>query len=183
MDKVMKRYLNDQISKEGFGKEYRPLEERSKQLEEQIPQLQGEIDFLKIQYLSSDDVLHEAQDLYSRWQTLEREEKRKVVENITEKIVIGKDDVTINLCYLPSGSEIMAEKQRGLIPALPFCHVVLKGKRALPGSCPNPLKTLGDHLRKRRLDLGLLQREVAKKLGVTTSCVWNSEGNATTPIC
>jgi TolA-binding protein len=114
MDKVMKLYLNDQISKEGFGKEYRPLEERAKQLEEQIPQLQGEIDFLKIQYLSSDDVFHEAQDLYSRWQTLEREEKRKVIENITERIVIGKDDVTINLCYLPSSSEIMAEKQRGL---------------------------------------------------------------------
>lgn len=118
MDKVMKLYLDDRISKEGFGEEYRPLEARARQLEEQIPALQGEIDFLKIQYLSSDDVLHEAQDLYSRWQNLEPAEKRKVVENITEKIVIGKEDVAINLCYLPSSSEIVAEKQRGLMGSL-----------------------------------------------------------------
>ncbi|HEV3374556.1 MAG TPA: recombinase family protein [Candidatus Acidoferrum sp.] len=114
MDKIMKLYLADEISKEGFGQEYRPLEARLKQLEEQIPQLQGEIDFLKIQYLSSDDVLHEAKDLYGRWQRLETDEKRKVIENIAESIVVGKDDVTINLCYLPSSSEIMAEKQRSL---------------------------------------------------------------------
>jgi site-specific DNA recombinase len=119
MDKVMKLYLNDQISKEGFGKEYGPLEKRSKQLEDQIPQLQGEIDFLKIQYLSSDDVLHEAQDLYSRWETLEQVEKRKIVENITERITIGKDDVTINLCYLPYSSEIIAENRRSLMDSSP----------------------------------------------------------------
>jgi len=119
MDKIMRLYLDDQISKEGFGTEYRPLEQRTKQIEEQLPRLQGEIDFLKIQFLSSDEVLHEAKDLYSRWGSLEAEEKRKVVENITERIVIGKDDVTINLCYLPSSSEIMAEKQRGLTDSSP----------------------------------------------------------------
>jgi site-specific DNA recombinase len=114
MDKVMRLYLDDKISKEGFGIEYGPLEKRLKQLEDEIPRLQGEIDFLKIQHLSSDQIFHEAQDLYSRWETLEQEEKRKIVENIVEKILISKDDVTINLCYLPSSSEIMAEKQRGL---------------------------------------------------------------------
>jgi transcriptional regulator with XRE-family HTH domain len=40
---------------------------------------------------------------------------------------------------------------------------------------------LGDHIRKRRLDLGLLQREVAEKLRVRPSTVQNWEGNATTP--
>jgi site-specific DNA recombinase len=114
MDKVMRLYLDDKISKEGFGIEYGPLEKRLKQQEDEIPRLQGEIDFLKIQHLSSDQIFREAQDLYSRWETLEQEEKRKVVENIVERIVIGKDDITINLCYLPSPSEIMAEKQRGL---------------------------------------------------------------------
>jgi len=43
------------------------------------------------------------------------------------------------------------------------------------------LKTLGDHIRKRRLDLGLLQSEVATGLGVTESCVWNWESNTSTP--
>jgi len=95
-----------------FGRQYRPLESRLKQIEDRIPELQAEIDFLKIQYLSSDQILQEAKDLYSRWPELTSEEKRKIVENITEKIIVGKDDVTINLCYLPSPSKMMTSRQR-----------------------------------------------------------------------
>jgi site-specific DNA recombinase len=114
MDKVMRLYLDDQISREGFGVEYGPLEKRHKQLEDEIPRLQGEIDFLKIHHLASDQIFHEAQDLYGRWESLEQEEKRQIVENIVEKITVGQEDVAINLCYLPSASEIMAGKQRDL---------------------------------------------------------------------
>jgi site-specific DNA recombinase len=90
------------------------LEERSKQVNEQLPQLQGELDFLKIKFISSDEVLTEAKDLYSRWPSLEPEAKRKIVENIIDRITIGKDDVTIDLYYLPSSSEMMVEKSRNL---------------------------------------------------------------------
>jgi transcriptional regulator with XRE-family HTH domain len=47
---------------------------------------------------------------------------------------------------------------------------------------PKSLKTIGDHIRKRRLDLGLLQREVAARIGVDQTTIYNWEGNATTPI-
>ena len=107
-----------------------------KKLEDQMPELQGEIDFLKIKRLSSDEILTEAQDLYSRWSDLGSEEKRKGVENITEKITIGKDDVTIDPCYLPSSSEIVAEKQRGLRGSLLASHMQLKGQL---GNCSNML--------------------------------------------
>lgn len=69
---------------------------------------------MKIRFFSSDQILAEAKNLYGRWQDLESEEKRKIVENITEKITIGQDDVTIDLCYLPSSSE-----QRGFRDSLP----------------------------------------------------------------
>ena len=110
----MRLYLDDKITADGFGTQYRPLEERSKQLENELPKLQGELDFLKIKFISSDEILTEAKDLYSRWPSLEPEAKRKIIENITDKITIGKDDVTIDLCYLPSSSEMMAEKSRNL---------------------------------------------------------------------
>lgn len=112
MDKVYRAYIDDKITMESFGRQYTPLEKRLKQVEEEIPEIQAEIDFLKIQYLSSDQILHEAKDLYSRWPELTSEEKRKVVENITERIIVGKEDVTINLCYLPSSSEMVASSQR-----------------------------------------------------------------------
>jgi len=37
--------------------------------------------------------------------------------------------------------------------------------------------TLGDHLRRRRFELGLYQKDVAVKIGVTTSTLWNWENN------
>ena len=59
--------LDDKITSDGFRHEYHPLEERAKQLSDRIPELQGELDFLKIKFLSSDEVLTEAKDLYGRW--------------------------------------------------------------------------------------------------------------------
>lgn len=102
IEKLLRLYMDDQISAEAFGRQNRPLEERQKQLEDEIPRLQGEIDFLKIHYLSSDQIHENAKDLYTRWSELQTEEKRNIVENITEQIVIGDGDVTINLCYLPA---------------------------------------------------------------------------------
>ena len=112
MDKLYALYLADEISREGFGSRYRPLEERHQQIADQVPHLQGEIDFLKVQYLSRDEILTEARDVYSRWFDLEPTEKRRLVEAITEKIVIGQSDIAINLCYLPPSAEIMAKEQR-----------------------------------------------------------------------
>jgi len=85
MDKTYKLYIDDEITSQGFGLRYKPLEERHQQIEDQIPELQAEVDFLKIQFLSSDRILTEARDLYSRWPQLTKDEKRKIVEKVTEK--------------------------------------------------------------------------------------------------
>jgi len=63
------------------------------------------------------------------------------------------------------------------IPALPFCKVTLKAQKPAPDAYPKKLKTLGDHLRKKRLDLKLLQKEVAQKLGVDEATICNWENN------
>ncbi|HKZ19449.1 MAG TPA: helix-turn-helix transcriptional regulator [Acidimicrobiia bacterium] len=52
----------------------------------------------------------------------------------------------------------------------------------MPEAYPRELLTLGDHLRKRRLDLGLLQKDVAARLGVTKDTVRNWERNRTEPV-
>src|SRR6266511_2668936 len=65
------------------------------------------------------------------------------------------------------------------IPALPFCHVTLRGRKPLPRAYPGSVRTLGDHLCRRRLDLGLLQREVAERLGADECTVTNWELNRT----
>lgn len=105
-ERTYRLYLDNQITSEAFGKFFKPLEERQKQIDEEIPRLQAEIDFLKINTFSTDQVMNDAHDLQSRWPQLEREEKRKIVECITNKIVIAKDEISIDLCYLPSSKEL-----------------------------------------------------------------------------
>jgi len=67
------------------------------------------------------------------------------------------------------------------IPALPFCRLVLKAPKPLSQRYPKELKRLGDHIRKKRIDLKLLQKEVAEKIGVAEASIWNWENNWTEP--
>jgi transcriptional regulator with XRE-family HTH domain len=62
---------------------------------------------------------------------------------------------------------------------VPFCHFQLVARKPLDPAYPSHLKTLGDHLRKRRLDLGLFQSEVADTLGVTESTISSWETGRT----
>lgn len=59
--------------------------------------------------------------------------------------------------------------------------MVLKAKRPLHPAYPKSLKTLGDHLKKKRLDLKLFQSDVAQKLGVDEASIHNWERNLTAP--
>ncbi|MGE0129490.1 MAG: helix-turn-helix domain-containing protein [Blastocatellales bacterium] len=59
--------------------------------------------------------------------------------------------------------------------ASPFCKLTLKGLRPLPPAYPKELNTLGDWIRKTRLDQGLFQEQVAQMLGVTEQSVTNWE--------
>jgi site-specific DNA recombinase len=112
MQKVYDLYLEDHISAQGFGVIYRPLEERASQLQGEIPRLQGEADFLRIQHMTKDTVLVEATDLYGRWGSLSFEERRAIVETVVERITVGKEEVAVELAYLLSPPEMVAKGAR-----------------------------------------------------------------------
>jgi transcriptional regulator with XRE-family HTH domain len=64
---------------------------------------------------------------------------------------------------------------------LPFCHFEIRAPRPKPAQYPKQVNTLGDHIRARRLDLKLLQRQVASQVGVHAQTVTNWEGNESSP--
>jgi site-specific DNA recombinase len=111
MDKLMRLYLDERISGEGFGAQYKPLEEQAKAIGEQIPLLQQEIELLKSHILSPDGMVETGKRIYLNWPNLLREEKRQIVENTVEKIVVGERDITIELDYLPATSAQLAKGQ------------------------------------------------------------------------
>ncbi|HSQ60884.1 MAG TPA: recombinase family protein [Acidobacteriota bacterium] len=108
MEKLYRLYQADGISTDGFARQNHPLEERRKSVEEELPRLQGEVDFQKIQLLSKDEILAEARDLYERWPTFSKEDRRQIIEAVLETITVGKEEIEIDLAYFPVRPQVKA---------------------------------------------------------------------------
>lgn len=109
-----------------------------------------------------------------RWSTLEEAEKRRIVETITKRIEVGKDEVEIKLCYEPSPLEMAAGKERNMGVLLPYCEFTLKTQKTLlptSASCPT---RIADHIRKKRWEKKIDVRQAARQIrvSVTTLVDW-----------
>jgi len=118
MRRVYQLYQAEQVSVDGFGKLYRPLEDQERSLAVELPKLQGELDALEMRQISADEVVTEATSLHQKWPTFDSAEKRRIVESITERIVVTGDEIDITLCYAPS-SEELTTRQRNLSDSWP----------------------------------------------------------------
>jgi hypothetical protein len=106
-------YQQEKLDADGFSKFYTPLEERRKQLEAELPRLEAEVDILKVNALSAEEIASQASNLYDNWQTMKPEEKREIIEVITDKIIIGKDEITIRLYHSPSCKDMAKGARKG----------------------------------------------------------------------
>jgi site-specific DNA recombinase len=111
MKQTHRLFVEGHITAQGFGDFYKPAEQRLNQLVAELPKLQAEVDFLKINKLSTDDILHEASTLYDRWPKLPTEDKRRIVECLVEKIVIGDGEIDITLSHRPPSEEACKNQQ------------------------------------------------------------------------
>jgi site-specific DNA recombinase len=112
MTRTHRLYLDGQITPQGFGEFYKPAEKRLNELTAELPKLQAEMDFLKVNNLSSQEVVAEARTLYDRWPELSMDRKRSIAESIIEKVVIGDGEIDINFAYLPSSEELTKTQQQ-----------------------------------------------------------------------
>src|SRR5690606_6067261 len=80
MTKTHRLFLDGHITPQGFGEFYKPAEVQLNQLTKELPKLQAEVDYLKVNHLSVDALTKEANALYKRWPSLPTDEKRKIAE-------------------------------------------------------------------------------------------------------
>ena len=64
---------------------------------------------------------------------------------------------------------------------LPFCHLTLKAPKPLNSDYPLQIESLGDHIKRRRLDLKIFQKDVAKRICVDETTIWFWENNRVEP--
>jgi len=112
-ERIYQLYMAEGLTPQQFKELYNPNDIRKKQLEAEMPRLQAEIDLLKIDGLSSEYIASEAKDLNACWPSMSYQERRSMIESLVKKITIGKDEIDISLCYLPSFKE-MTNGQRTL---------------------------------------------------------------------
>jgi site-specific DNA recombinase len=118
-DKLYALYLADGLSKEDFSRRHKPLAERRSRLEEELPRLQAEADSLRIDLLSREETIDEARDLTTRWANLAFEERRQIVEAITDRITIGREEIEIDLLHFASAdSADKATRPHGFMAAI-----------------------------------------------------------------
>lgn len=177
MEKLVSLHMTGEIPKVGFGKHYNPLFEQQKQIEAHIPELQSEIDFLKIEHMNGGHLLHEAKNLYDRWPMFDTDAKRQVIEQVTSSLSVSSEEIKIKFSYAPSIFQIAPDSQRNLIPALAFCEMVFSSDKPTGIKVSFVPQTIGEHIRKIRLEKGLFQEDVAKLIGVSTDCITNWENN------
>lgn len=98
---IIELYHEGELTKQTFRANYAPLEEKQNQIEQSIMELQGQIDALRMQSLDNCQIVYDARNLHSQWNIFSQEEKKSIIELITESIIIGKEDIAINLSYIP----------------------------------------------------------------------------------
>lgn len=94
--------LKREITSDRFLVRYKPIEEQVAGLNTTIAELEAAIASINVQRMSSDLVMQEAKKLHEQWPTLQFEQRRTIVETITESIVVEKDEVTVCFSHLPA---------------------------------------------------------------------------------
>jgi hypothetical protein len=113
MRKTYQIYQADQITPEGFGKLYRPLEDQERALTAELPKLQAEADAIEMHQISAEEVFAEATGLHQKWPHFGQEEKRRIIESIVERVTLSGDTIDITFSYMASCEEF-TKRQRNL---------------------------------------------------------------------
>ncbi|WP_199141627.1 recombinase family protein [Pedobacter sp. ASV12] len=120
-------------------------------------------------------------DFIRDWNSMPFERKRSAVDSVTKQVLVSEKEVriifSINLLVLFH----LDYEYGGNIQMLPCLRYECITKKPAPICYPDAPVSIGEHIRKRRMELQLFQKDVAKICGVTEDCIANWEKNRSTP--
>ncbi|WP_340201976.1 recombinase family protein [Ascidiimonas sp. W6] len=105
IESILLLHTEGKIATEAFHTYHQKPYEQIQQVESSITELERDISFDNVAEKSTNEVLELAKNLFEKWEHLTHEQKREVIETITEKIIIGKEEIDINLYKILPDSE------------------------------------------------------------------------------
>lgn len=97
IDSIINLHAEGQIQTNAFKKHHEKPYNRLQQVEKTLAELDGEVTAYSHQEYSTQIMFDEAKNLYERWKSFSDEEKRNIVEIITNKITVGEEEIAITL--------------------------------------------------------------------------------------
>ncbi|WP_394692368.1 recombinase family protein [Hyphobacterium sp.] len=118
-EQLLRGYLDKTLKPARFRELDTRAGERLEQIDTSIGGLEGQIAALEVADASSDEIISEARDLYGRWDKLTFDQKRRIIESITDEIIVGDRDIQIHLHYVPDSLDSGESMQKtfSLLPS------------------------------------------------------------------
>lgn len=114
LEQLLELNLAGQIPTLGFKKHYEPLYERKVQLEKNISLQLENFERMKFSRSSVSEVMNKSKELYARWDSLDKPEKRQIVEAVTNKVIFDGQSITFKLkqiAPISSSNELVTNGQ------------------------------------------------------------------------
>ncbi|WP_113664336.1 recombinase family protein, partial [Pedobacter nanyangensis] len=166
--KQIKRYL------QGLRRDLEPVEDL-------LRALGSEIDSGKLSIQVFEDHIKDALFLTENWSSMFYQGKRRIIENITRGILVGEREISIEFSIREGNSCTESEPLNTISSTIHHSFFHRNSHKSAKKNYPLAPRTIGEHLRKKRIDLGLTQAELGKILKVTPDCITFWENNRSEP--
>jgi site-specific DNA recombinase len=170
-NRVVALYRRGRLTDAGLDAQMDEIAKEEAALHDQIAGLQSQLRSVD----TVANAVDSAEALLTRLRTrLDQPVSWELKRQLVETLVAGIQVETFETCGVKQARTTVT--YRFGLASLPTLYV---GGRVI--RIPAEAKTIGDHIRRKRLSMGLRQKDAAKHLGVTAASVYNWEANKGVP--
>ncbi len=91
---------DNRIDKETFSSRFEPLTIQRDNISQEVPRLQGEIDFLKSEDVGRQYVVNQATTLAALWPELTYGARQEITKEVAERIKVSKDSLHFDIHHI-----------------------------------------------------------------------------------
>tara|TARA_B100001115_G_C15845148_1_gene425326 strand:- start:2623 stop:4074 length:1452 start_codon:yes stop_codon:yes gene_type:complete len=100
LEQILLLHTEGKIATEAFDTYHQKPYEQLQQIEQSIHELENDVTLNQKTEDSTSEILSQAKNLFAEWNTFNDNQKREIIETITDKIIVGEKEIDIRLFKL-----------------------------------------------------------------------------------